>query len=306
MAMSVLNGEYRVVSEFNVGAGITYYIVIHISDGLLYYVRPDGIFPLLGSGSGPTGPTGPTGPGGGGSGTGTTGPTGPTGMQGPTGPTGPTGAQGVTGPTGAAGATGAAGDTGPTGPTGAQGSQGVTGPTGHTGMQGVTGPTGTQGVTGPTGPAGANFQYSITGPTAPSNPNVGDRWYDTTQGTEFVYINDGNSSQWVTPVIAPPGPTLFSTQEINQSSYNANFDYVYYGVTYTGGICTVNLPLAISTNNGKFIIISDETGNISYGNRGILVQGQGGQLINGESSVLMKLDHISLTFLYRNNAWKTI
>jgi len=211
--VSVLSGEYRVVSEFNVGNGITYYIVIHISDGLLYYVRPDGIFPLLGGGSG---------------------------------------------------------------------------------------------TTGPTGPAGANFQYSITGPTAPSNPNVGDRWYDTTQGTEFVYINDGNSSQWVTPVIAPPGPTLFSTQEINQSSYNTNFDYVYYGVTYTGGICTVNLPLASSANNGKFIIISDETGNISYGNRGILVQGQGGQLINGESSVLMKLDRISLTFLYRNNAWKTI
>jgi hypothetical protein len=211
--VSVLNEEYRVVSQFNVGNGITYYIVIHIADGLLYYVRPDGIFPLLGGGGG---------------------------------------------------------------------------------------------VTGPTGPTGANFQYNITGPAAPSNPNVGDRWYDTTQGTEFVYINDGNSSQWVTPVIAPAGPTLFLTQAIDQSTATLSFDRVYYGVTYTGGTCTINLPIGNSATDGRFVIIADEAGNISYGNRGILVQGQNSQLINGEDSVFMKIDRMSLTFLYRNNSWKTI
>ena len=78
---------------------------------------------------------------------------------------------------------------------------------GPTGPQGVTGPTGPTGPIGVTGPTGANFRYSVTGPTAPVGPLIGDRWYDTTQGTEFVYINDGDSSQWVTPVVAPQGPT---------------------------------------------------------------------------------------------------
>jgi hypothetical protein len=78
-------------------------------------------------------------------------------------------------------------------------------------------------------------------------------------------------------------------------------------VIYTGGICTVTLPLGSSpTDDGKFINIADEVGGVSYGNRGILVQGQGGQLINGETSVLMKIERMSLDFMFRNNSWKTI
>lgn len=33
--------------------------------------------------------------------------------------------------------------------------------------------------------------------TAPNNPNEGDRWLNTTTGSEFVYLNDGSSTQWV-------------------------------------------------------------------------------------------------------------
>jgi hypothetical protein len=78
-------------------------------------------------------------------------------------------------------------------------------------------------------------------------------------------------------------------------------------VIYTGGICTVNLPTGTSpTDDGKFINIADEVGGVSYGNRGILVQGGGGQLINGETSVLMKIERMSLDFMFRNNSWKTI
>jgi hypothetical protein len=73
------------------------------------------------------------------------------------------------------------------------------------------------------------------------------------------------------------------------------------------GICTITLPLATSADdNGRFITIADEVGGISKGNRGIRVQGSGGQLINGESSILMRIERMSLTFLFRNNSWKTI
>ena len=33
--------------------------------------------------------------------------------------------------------------------------------------------------------------------TAPSNPNSGDNWFDTTDAALNIYYNDGSSSQWV-------------------------------------------------------------------------------------------------------------
>jgi hypothetical protein len=83
------------------------------------------------------------------------------------------------------------------------GNQGATGATGPTG---TTGATGTNGVTGPTGATGSiNF---IASATAPLGPTSGDRWYDLTTGLEYVYINDGDSQQWVAPAsIGPQGPT---------------------------------------------------------------------------------------------------
>jgi hypothetical protein len=103
------------------------------------------------------------------------------------------------------------------------------------------------------------------------------------------------------------GNVTYQAFYINSSTYSPTFSYEYYGVTYMGGICTITLPLGSSpTDDGRFINIADEVGGISYGNRGILVQGQGGQLINGESSVLMKIERMSLNFMFRNSSWKTI
>jgi hypothetical protein len=189
-----------------------------------------------------------------GSGSGTTGPTGPQGLTGPTGPTG----AGVTGPTGAQGSQGV------TGPTGLTGAQGVTGPTGAQGSQGVTGPTGLTGAAGVTGPTGANFKYSVTGPTAPANPNVGDRWYDTSQGTEFVYIDDGDSSQWVTPVVAPQGPTgpqgpagpsqYTEFADPNEFANSSGFIRAAKGDV-------INMPLV--SDDGLFAIITNASGDAS-------------------------------------------
>jgi len=139
-------------------------------------------------------------------GSGSTGATGNTGATGPTGATGSTGSAGVTGPTGATGSAGATGSTGSAGATGSTGPTGVTGITGNTGATGSTGETGSTGGTGPTGATGAiNFSVSAT---APSGPTSGDRWYDTTTGLEYVYINDGDSSQWVSPFASgKPGAT---------------------------------------------------------------------------------------------------
>jgi len=288
--------------------------------------------------TGPTGITGPTGP----IGVGVTGPTGKTGATGPigigtTGPTGPIGATGVTGPTGETGPTGPTGpnydfyyqSTAPTGtgtPAIAVGSiwydtingesyvyvfdgvsyfwllianPGPAGPTGPTGANGTTG------ATGPTGPTGSmEFYYQSTQPS-PNPTNLGARWIDNDNGIEYVWVYDGVSYLWMQPTQL--GGIQYNTAVINTATYSPTFACEYYGVIYNSGVCTVTLPTGVSPDDdGKFITIADEVGGISYGNRGILVQGSGGQLINGNSSVLMRIERISLTFLYRNSAWKTI
>ena len=178
------------------------------------------------------------------------------------------------------------GGTGYIGPTGPQGSQGATGATGSQGIQGIQGPTGpigsqgTQGIQGPTGVTGSQGSQGPTGPTG---------------------------SQGIQGPTGATGINQILTSDIITSTSSLSFTYQYYGVTYTGGICTITLPLGSSpADDGRFLNIADEAGNISWGNRGILVQGQGGQLINGQTSVLMKINYMSLEFMFRNNSWKTI
>ena len=94
------------------------------------------------------------------------------------------------------------GDTGP----------GGVGPTGPTGV----GPTGPEG--GPTGPTG----FGSTGPTGPINPCNefyfqdtvpagqicnGAFWYHSVEGILYVYVDDGDTSQWVSvSTLGPTGP----------------------------------------------------------------------------------------------------
>jgi hypothetical protein len=147
--------------------------------------------------------------------------------------------------------------------------------------------------------------YFQTTPPSPNPIKLGARWIDSDNGVEYVWVYDGVNYLWMQPTQL--GNVTYQTFFINAATYSPTFSYEYYGVTYTGGICTITLPLGTSTtDDGRFITIADEVGGISYGNRGILVQGSGGQLINGETSVLMRIERMSLTFLFRNNSWKTI
>jgi hypothetical protein len=55
-----------------------------------------------------------------------------------------------------------------------------------------------RGATGPAGADGVGGGSSVTtSDTAPTSPNSGDQWFDTTSGTLYVYYNDGTSSQWI-------------------------------------------------------------------------------------------------------------
>ena len=76
---------------------------------------------------------------------------------------------------------------------------------GPQGPQGPTGPAGPAGgPTGATGPTGASGAFETT---FPENPSVGQVWADLESGKFYLYINDGDSNQWVQVATAPQGPT---------------------------------------------------------------------------------------------------
>jgi hypothetical protein len=234
---------------------------------------------------------------------GTSGSSGTSGIGGTSGTSG-IGTDGTSGTSGI-GTDGTSGTSGIDGTSGSSGTSGVDGTSGTSGVDGTSGSSGTSGASGTSGTSGTiEFYYSQT-PPSPDPTNVGARWLDSDNGIEYVWVWDGSDYYWVQPTQL--GRVTYKAFYINTATYSPTFAYEYYGVTYNTGICTVTLPLGVTpTDEGKFINIADEAGGISYGNRGILVQGQGGQLINGEASVLMKIDRMSLNFLFRNNSWKTI
>jgi len=52
-------------------------------------------------------------------------------------------------------------------------------------------------VSGGGGGSGGGLQFTYAN-VAPTSPNAGDIWYNTDDGYRYQYINDGNSTQWVT------------------------------------------------------------------------------------------------------------
>jgi hypothetical protein len=134
----------------------------------------------------------------------------------------------------------------------------------------------------------------------PQSPKIGQAFLDG----KIIYVWSGYS--WY-PYPPYEGIQYRTPGQINSPTYSSSFAYDYYGIGYTGGTCSVILPGGNSPeDDGKIIIVADEAGGISSYGRGIFVTGTGNQYINGEDSILMRINRMSLTFLFTNNSWKTI
>jgi len=162
---------------------------------------------------------------------------------------------------------------------------------------------------------GLKYFISETSPTGFTLSN-GYRWFNTSIGSEFVYIDDGDSSQWVQPLIqpgpegpigpqgpvGPQGPSGFTgtfiTTGITTSAATLTTNYTYYGVNYIGDVdLTLPDPTGI---DGVNIMIKDEGGNASF-NRIRLITSVG--LIDGNSSIDMVNNYQSTYIVARNNNW---
>jgi hypothetical protein len=131
----------------------------------------------------------------------------------------------------------AGGTSGGSGTQGFQGWQGASGADGSAGFQGFQGAQGFQGF------QGASSAYYTQVPPAPSSPNVGDRWYDLSTGLEFVYIDDGNSSQWVSPAGGGGG---------TGSTVSANYLIIYRRLTASAALDSTDLS---TVNAGNPLVI---------------------------------------------------
>ena len=146
------------------------------------------------------------------------------------------------------------------------------------------------------------FTYA---PVPPEGAINGDRWFHSLTGRYFVYIDDGDSSQWVEISVVPSMnlSPIYSTTIVNTSSYQASSLDYYIGVNYAG-IVTVILPSTPST--GETLTVKDESGQAGYANRYIeILPGNTDDMIDNEESAILNISNGALQFIYRDG-WRII
>lgn len=171
------------------------------------------------------------------------------------------------------------------------------------GVQSVTKEGGkvTVNIVGGGGVGNTNFFYQQTPPT--EGVTVGSRWMDSDNGQEYIYINDGNSEQWVQPATTNIlSATVNTVIGVTGSTYEAtNLDY-YIGVS-CGVVCTVTLPDLPEA--GREVVVKDESGRAGDWNRRIIVVGADGDTIDNKVSATINTNNAGLHFIYRLG-WRII
>lgn len=150
---------------------------------------------------------------------------------------------------------------------------------------------------------GTNFYYQPDAPT--TGITVGSRWMDSDNGQEYVYVNDGNTNQWVQPTVNPFfGPVEYTTTAVTGATYEATSQDYYIGVSYAG-TPTIYLPSA--PGNGREVVVKDESGNAGAANRYITVRGASGssETIDNQTSAVLNLNNAGVHFIYRGG-WRII
>jgi hypothetical protein len=156
-----------------------------------------------------------------------------------------------------------------------------------------------------TGSSVSGLTYYVSAST-PNNVTLisGDRWFNTDTGVEVVWIDDGDSQQWIQPFSVPgplsPDVGYYATTGIT-TGQTLTWDKTYWGISAN---TQVNLILpTTSSNDGYYLIIKDESG--FCGNYRIRLTPSVG-LIDGNNYVDMNINYMSLTCMVRNGNWYLI
>jgi len=156
-----------------------------------------------------------------------------------------------------------------------------------------------------TGSSVSGLTYYVSAST-PNNVTLisGDRWFNTDTGVEVVWIDDGDSQQWIQPFSVPgplsPDVGYYATTGIT-TGQTLTWDKTYWGISAN---TQVNLILpTTSSKDGYYLIIKDESG--FCGNYRIRLTPSVG-LIDGNNYVDMNINYMSLTCMVRNGNWYLI
>jgi len=121
---------------------------------------------------------------------------------------------------------------------------------------------------GISGGAGGGASVDVSD-TAPSNPNAGNLWLNTENGRLYIYINDGDSSQWIQPA------SLSNTSATTLNGQAGSYYLDYNNFTNTPTIPTQPtsiLDLGISDGIAGQVLTTDGAGNFAF----TTVEGGGG------------------------------
>lgn len=152
-----------------------------------------------------------------------------------------------------------------------------------------------------TGTANVSFYFQNTVPDD-ANVVVGSRWFHSDTGNEYVYIDDGDSFQWVQASSTIAGSLNHQVIGVTESSYtivlNSQYGPEYFGVS-SSTTSYVNLPTDVIA--GKTITIKDESGRAAI--HPIYLVPFTGEAIDNSTQVQLAINYGSLTMLRRNNNW---
>jgi len=88
------------------------------------------------------------------------------------------------------------------------------------------------------GGGGSGFTYASS---APGSPAIGDRWIDSDTGKEYVYVNDGTSSQWIEPVSSNGLVGVTYTSSMGLMEFGLTGTFVKLGVGLTAPQYTLDV-----------------------------------------------------------------
>ena len=148
--------------------------------------------------------------------------------------------------------------------------------------------------------ASGAFYYQQNPPTGIT---FGTRWMDSDTGIEYIYINDGDSFQWVQPTNDGSSTVIQSTTSVTGATYSVTISDFYIGVSYAG-IASVILPSNPET--GRMIVVKDESGYAGDPYKYIVITGAtASDTIDRKLSATININNASLQFIY-NNGWRII
>jgi hypothetical protein len=118
------------------------------------------------------------------------------------------------------------------------------------------------------GGGGGSIEVSLT---APSTPTEGTIWFNSNNGLLYVYINDGDSNQWVQPVLGYPAipSTLQDLTNVTITTPSTNQVLKYNGAAWvnaaaTGGIALTDLSVSTAAAGTSAFAYNNGTGVFTF------------------------------------------